>query len=236
MASRATIVARRALSSVSRHRPLMKLEGARPILANDTFVAPNAAVVGKVELRVSGAAVRRFSRAQERERERTQEQHTNQRVPRRRDESSVWFGAVVRGDHDVGVTLGATSNVQDRAVVATVPELESGFPAVVSIGDNVSVGAGATLRSCTIENNVLVGDGAVVLEGALVQANAVVLPGSVVPKGALIPSGQKWGGKPAAFVAALSEEEEGAIVAQAEAVAVRAAEAAGAYDPPPGAP
>lgn len=203
MASRATIVARRALSSVSRHRPLMKLEGARPTLANDTFVAPNAAVVGKVELR---------------------------------DESSVWFGAVVRGDHDVGVTLGATSNVQDRAVVATVPELESGFPAVVSIGDNVSVGAGATLRSCTIENNVLVGDGAVVLEGALVQTNAVVLPGSVVPKGALIPSGQKWGGKPAAFVAALSEEEEGAIVAQAEAVAVRAAEAAGAYDPPPGAP
>ena len=48
MASRATIVARRALSSVSRHRPLMKLEGARPTLANDTFVAPNAAVVGKV--------------------------------------------------------------------------------------------------------------------------------------------------------------------------------------------
>ena len=236
MASRAaTIVARRALSSVSRHRPLMKLEGARPILANDTFVAPNAAVVGKVELRVSGAAVRRFSRARKRERKK-QEQHTNQRMPRRRDESSVWFGAVVRGDHDVGVTLGATSNVQDRAVVATVPELESGFPAVVSIGDNVSVGAGATLRSCTIENNVLVGDGAVVLEGALVQTNAVVLPGSVVPKGALIPSGQKWGGKPAAFVAALSEEEEGAIVAQAEAVAVRAAEAAGAYDPPPGAP
>ena len=97
-------------------------------------------------------------------------------MPRRRDESSVWFGAVVRGDHDVGVTLGATSNVQDRAVVATVPELESGFPAVVSIGDNVSVGAGATLRSCTIENNVLVGDGAVVLELSLIHISEPTRP------------------------------------------------------------
>ena len=112
-----------------------------------------------------------------------------------RDEASVWYGAVIRGDH-AAVTIGSTANVQSRAVVETVPELESGFPAAVSVGDYSSVGAGATLRSCTIEHSVDVGAGSCVLEGALVQAGVILEPGTVVPPGALVPAGEKWGGRP----------------------------------------
>ena len=107
----------------------------------------------------------------------------------------MWYGAVIRGDH-AAVTIGSTANVQSRAVVETVPELESGFPAAVSVGDYSSVGAGATLRSCTIEHSVDVGAGSCVLEGALVQAGVILEPGTVVPPGALVPAGEKWGGRP----------------------------------------
>jgi len=147
----------------------------------------------------------------------------------------VWYGAVVRGDAN-SVVVGACSNVGAKAALTTVEDLESGFPAVLSLGDYVSVGAGATLTSCTIEHNVVVGDGAVVGAGAVVQTNAVLAPGTVVPAGGLIPAGERWAGNPAAFHSKLEEEDLAASVAAAEAVAVAAAETAAEYEVPPGAP
>ena len=196
--------ARRRLSSsaVSRHRPLMKYGDRRPVAANDAFVAPNATVVGRVELR---------------------------------DEASVWYGAVIRGDH-ADVSIGSVVNVQDRAVIETVSTLESGFPASVSVGDYTSVGAGSCLKSCVVEHTVDIGEGCVIDQGAVVQNTVILEPGTVVPAGALITSGGRWAGNPAQLIAALPEEAAAAIVAKAEAKRVEADAAHAEYDPPAGAP
>lgn len=85
--------------------------------------------------------------------------------------------------------------------------LDSGFPAVVDIGEYVSVGPGCVLRSCTVQDNVELGAGTVVEEGALIEAKAKVAPGSHVPAGHRIPSGELWAGKPAQFVSRLSAED-----------------------------
>lgn len=198
LGARLPTVARRRLSgAVSRHRPMMKFGDRRPVAANDAFVAPNATVVGRVELR---------------------------------DECSVWYGAVIRGDH-ADVAIGSTANVQDRAVIETVATLESGFPSAVSIGDYTSIGPGACLKSCVVENNVDVGAGCVIDAGAVVQHTVILEPGTVVPAGALIPSSGRWAGNPAALVEQLPEEALAGIVAKAEAKRVEADAAHGEYDP-----
>ena len=196
--------ARRRLSSsaVSRHRPMMKYGERRPVAANDAFVAPNATVVGRVELR---------------------------------DEASIWYGAVVRGDH-ADVSIGSVVNVQDRAVIETVASLDSGFPASVSIGDYTSIGAGSCLKSCVVEHTVDIGEGCVIDQGAVVQNTVVLEPGTVVPAGALITSGGRWAGNPAQLIASLPEEAAAAIVSKAEAKRVEADAAHAEYDPPAGAP
>ena len=204
LVARLPAAARRRLSSsaVSRHRPMMKYGDRRPVAANDAFVAPNATVVGRVELR---------------------------------DEASIWYGAVVRGDH-ADVSIGSVANVQDRAVIETVSTLESGFPASVTVGDYTSVGAGSCLKSCVVEHTVDIGEGCVIDQGAVVQNTVVLEPGSVVPAGALITSGGRWAGNPASLVGPLPEEAAADIVAKAEAKRVEADAASGEYDPAPGAP
>ena len=204
LVARLPAAARRRLSSsaVSRHRPMMKYGERRPVAANDAFVAPNATVVGRVELR---------------------------------DEASVWYGAVVRGDH-ADVSIGSVANVQDRAVVETVASLDSGFPASVSIGDYTSIGAGACLKSCVVEHTVDIGEGCVIDQGAVVQNTVILEPGTVVPAGALITSGGRWAGNPASLVGPLPEEAAADIVAKAESKRVEADAAAAEYDPPAGAP
>ena len=181
---------------------MMKYGERRPVAANDAFVAPNATVVGRVELR---------------------------------DEASVWYGAVVRGDH-ADVSIGSVANVQDRAVIETVSTLESGFPASVTVGDYTSVGAGSCLKSCVVEHTVDIGEGCVIDQGAVVQNTVVLEPGSVVPAGALITSGGRWAGNPAQLIASLPEEAAAEIVAKAEGKRVEAEAAHAEYDPPAGAP
>lgn len=122
------------------------------------------------------------------------------------DATSVWYGAVVRGDLNF-VRLGLNTNVQEKAVIHTVETLESGFPAVVDIGEHVSVGPGCVLTSCTVENNVELGAGTVIAEGALVEKNSKLAPGTYVAAGMRIPAGEHWAGNPARFVSKLSAEE-----------------------------
>ena len=99
--------------------------------------------------------------------------------------SSVWYSAVLRGDGD-SVTVGERTNLQDGAVLHADP----GFPLVVGAG--VSVGHAAVLHGCTVEDDVLVGMGAVVMNGArigsgsMIGAGALVSPGTVVPPGSLV--------------------------------------------------
>jgi len=106
------------------------------------------------------------------------------------ESASVFYGAVLRGDMDA-ITIGERSNIQDGCVVHT----DAGFPAVVGAG--VSVGHRAVLHGCTVEDDCLIGMGAVVLNGAVVGAGSLVAAGAVVTEGMEIPPGSLVAGVPA---------------------------------------
>ena len=103
--------------------------------------------------------------------------------------ASVFYGAVVRADRAT-ITIGAGTNLQDGVIMHADP----GFPAAVGAG--VSVGHGAVLHGCTIEDDCLIGMGAVVLNGAVVGQGSMVAAGAVVLEGAQIPPGSLVAGVP----------------------------------------
>jgi len=109
------------------------------------------------------------------------------------DDVSVWFGAAIRGD-SASITIGEGSNIQDNVTVHC-SECE---PAV--IGRRVSVGHNAVVHSATLEDDVLVGMGAVVLNNAVVGAGSIVGAGAVVTKGTKIPPRSLVMGIPAKVV------------------------------------
>lgn len=76
----------------------------------------------------------------------------------------IWYNAVIRGDI-AKVSIGSSTNVQDRAVISTNAELGSEYPTTVSIGDHVTIGHGALLTSCIVGNHVLIGQGAIISQG-----------------------------------------------------------------------
>ncbi len=94
--------------------------------------------------------------------------------------SSIWFGAVLRGDADA-ITIGEGSNVQDNAVVHCDP----GFPAI--IGDYCTVGHSAIVHGCTLEKGVLVGMGAIVMNGANIGEGSIIGAGAIVTEGTKVP-------------------------------------------------
>ena len=94
-----------------------------------------------------------------------------------------------------------------------VAKIQGDFP--TSIGDNVTVGAGAVIHACTIEDLCIVGESAQVLDGASIGTNSIIAPGSVVTPGTKVPSGELWGGSPAKKVRALTSEEIASIAESA---------------------
>jgi carbonic anhydrase/acetyltransferase-like protein (isoleucine patch superfamily) len=104
--------------------------------------------------------------------------------------SSVWFGAVLRGDLD-RIVVGEGSCVQDNAVVHAA----EGRPTIV--GASVTVGHGALLEGCVVEDGAVIAMGAIVLQGAHVGADALVAAGSVVREGQEIPPRSLVAGVPA---------------------------------------
>jgi len=137
------------------------------------------------------------------------------------DESSIWYGAVVRGDQSP-VDIGGKSSIGDRSVVLSASVNPTGFAAKTSIGDWVTVGQGCVLRGCTVDNFAVVGDGCVIGEGALVETHGMLEAGSVLPAGGLVPRGEVHGGNPAAFVRKLEKDEIAAIEKKAEDVSMSA--------------
>lgn len=124
-------------------------------------------------------------------------------------DSSVWYGAVLRGDC-AAIELGEGSNIQDNCTVHADP----GFPA--RIGAGVSVGHNAVLHGCTVGDNVLVGMGATVLNGARVGAGSLIAAQALVPQGMEIPPGSLVAGVPAKVKRELTDEEREVIRANAE--------------------
>ena len=120
--------------------------------------------------------------------------------------ASVWYNSVIRGDIN-RVTIGSFSSIGDNCVVHTAAALPTGMSAAVEIGNNCTIGAGSTLYSCHIEDDVVIGEKSVVLEGARIEKGAQLAAGSVVPPGRLIPTKQLWGGNPVVFIKDLNVGE-----------------------------
>ena len=96
------------------------------------------------------------------------------------DRVSLFYGAVLRGDTDT-IRIGEGTNLQDNVVV----HCDRGSP--TTVGERVSVGHAAVLHGCTIEDDCLIGMGAIVMNGAVVGRETLVAAGAVVPQGAVIP-------------------------------------------------
>ena len=115
-------------------------------------------------------------------------------------DSSVWFGAVIRGDTST-IRIGRGSNIQDSSVL----HADDGMPLV--IGDNVTVGHQVMLHGCTVGDGSLIGIQAVVLNGAKIGKNCLVGAGSLVTEGKEFPDGSMILGSPAKVVRQLSPEQ-----------------------------
>ena len=116
-------------------------------------------------------------------------------------ECSIWFNAVVRGDVNA-IRIGNKTNIQDGAVIHCTYQ-----KAATSIGNNVSIGHRAIVHGCTVEDNVLIGMGAIVMDKAVVQKNTIVAAGAIVLENMLCESGFIYAGIPARKVKQLSPEQ-----------------------------
>lgn len=143
------------------------LDGLAPKIADDAYIAPNAQVMGNVEL---GSA------------------------------SSVWFGAVLRGDNDL-IKIGARSNIQDNSVLHT----DHGYPLIM--GEGVTVGHQVMLHGCEIGDYSLIGIGATVLNGAKIGKNCLIGAHALITEGKVIPDNSMVLGAPGKVVKSLSEPQ-----------------------------
>lgn len=110
--------------------------------------------------------------------------------------SSIWYGAVIRGDMD-RIVIGDETNIQDNCTIHT----DTGYPAC--IGNRVTVGHNAVVHGCTLEDGCLIGMGAVIQNGARIGRGAVVAVGAVVREGQQVPPGHLVVGIPAQVKKAL---------------------------------
>jgi carbonic anhydrase/acetyltransferase-like protein (isoleucine patch superfamily) len=146
--------------------PIYSLDGVRPDIADNAYVAPSAQIIGNVKMA---------------------------------DHSSVWFGAVIRGDNDL-IEIGARTNIQDNSVLHTDP----GIPLI--IGDGVIVGHRVMLHGCKIGENTLIGIGATILNGAVIGKNCIIGAHSLITEGKVIPDGSMVVGSPGRIIKSLTEQ------------------------------
>jgi carbonic anhydrase/acetyltransferase-like protein (isoleucine patch superfamily) len=118
---------------------------------------------------------------------------------RLKKQTSVWFGAVLRGDNE-WIELGERSQIQDNATLHTDP----GFPMV--IGSNCVIGHNVILHGCTIGDDSLVGMGAIMMNGSRIGTNCIVGAGAVVTEGKTFPDNSLIVGAPARSVRTLDEK------------------------------
>jgi carbonic anhydrase/acetyltransferase-like protein (isoleucine patch superfamily) len=164
-------------STVESLTPLLTTPGqfwSVPDIAQATFIAPNATVIGQVNLKAG---------------------------------ASIWYGAVVRGDV-APIHIGASSNVQDGAILHGDPEL----PTVLE--DFVTIGHRAVVHSAHIERGCLIGIGAIILNGVRVGAGSMVGAGAVVNKD--VPPGSLMVGVPGKLFRPLSAEESADLIEHAK--------------------
>jgi carbonic anhydrase/acetyltransferase-like protein (isoleucine patch superfamily) len=117
------------------------------------------------------------------------------------EQSSLWFGTVVRGDVNY-VRIGARTNVQDHAVLHVTSKTHP-----TAVGDDVTLGHRVTLHGCTVRDRCLIGIGAIVMDGAVVGEESMVGAGALVPPGMVVPPRTLAVGAPAKVKRELTEDE-----------------------------
>jgi len=130
--------------------------------------------------------------------------------------SSVWHHAVIRGDINF-IVIGDGTNIQDNAVI----HLSDDYPAL--LGNYVTVGHSAIVHACTVEDEVLVGMGAVILDGAVIGTQSIIGANALITQGTHIPPGSMVLGSPARVVRSLTQEERRGIKWWAEKYVANAA-------------
>jgi len=145
---------------------IIKIKGISPKIAKNCFLAPNATIVGEVEIG---------------------------------EDCSIWFNAVVRGDVHY-IKIGKNVNIQDGAVIHCTYKKSP-----VNIGNNVSIAHNAIVHGCSIEDDVLVGMGAILMDDVYVESKSLIAAGAVVSKGTRIKTGEVWAGVPAKKIKDIDE-------------------------------
>jgi carbonic anhydrase/acetyltransferase-like protein (isoleucine patch superfamily) len=113
---------------------------------------------------------------------------------------SVWFNAVIRGDVN-SIRMGERVNIQDGACIHCTFEKTKTI-----LGNNVSVGHNAIVHGCTVEDNVLIGMGAIVMDNVHIGTGSIIAAGAVVLEGTQVPAGSIFAGVPAKKVKEVSPE------------------------------
>ena len=147
---------------------ILPYKGVLPQFGTDVFIAPNAVVIGLVELG---------------------------------DRANVWFNCLIRGDGNY-IQIGSETSVQDGTIIHIATDR---FPTI--IGQRVTIGHGAVIHACTVEDDSMIGIGAIVLDGAVVERGAIVAAGAVVSPGRRVPAREMWAGCPAKFQRAVKPSE-----------------------------
>lgn len=123
------------------------------------------------------------------------------------ENTSVWPGAVVRGDVN-SIDVGADTNIQDNSVLHVSHKTADNPPGgPLRIGARVTVGHSVILHGCMIEDECLIGMGSIILDKAVVKKNVLLGAGSLVPEGKVLESGYLYLGRPAKLVRELTPEE-----------------------------
>ena len=146
---------------------IFPVKGVLPTMGANCFIAPNATIVGDVQMG---------------------------------DDCSIWFNAVIRGDVN-SIRIGNKVNVQDGAVIHCTYEKTKAI-----IGNNVSIGHNSIVHGCVIEDNVLVGMGAIVMDNAHIGSNSIIAAGAVVLENTVVEPGTIYAGVPAKKVKDISPE------------------------------
>ena len=133
------------------------------------------------------------------------------------DDVSIWPGTVIRGDVNF-IRIGDRTNVQDGTIIHVTHDGPYGKPGgfATVIGSDVTIGHGAIVHACVIEDACLIGMGSIVLDGAVVRKHGFVGAGAVIAPGKVVGSGELWLGNPARCVRKLSEAEIGQLYYSAQ--------------------
>lgn len=119
---------------------------------------------------------------------------------------SIWFGAVLRGDVNT-ITIGNRVNIQDNAVIHTLYKKST-----TTIGNNVSIGHNAVVHGAKIEDNCLIGMGAVVLDNAVIGRGSIIAANALVLTGTIVEPGSIYAGVPAKKVKEVDPEQNREII------------------------